>query len=159
MQISEAKSSSIIVIVPKVFLQAEPLCKAGSSILIHVGFDTPEGPYVVYPGYSSSSGKVPSPPGSLTTPESHTLTCPCPKQGHFSSRVLSTDKQLVNKYKVHLSVQVKIFQTDCYFACWNSQMTPADAYLEKFNFAMAQFFQAVSGIVAIFSYMVRKVLS
>ncbi|KAL9982748.1 hypothetical protein ACROYT_G004841 [Oculina patagonica] len=35
------------------------------------------------------------------------------------------------------------------------QMTPAEAYLEKFNFAMAQFFQAVSGIVAIFSYMNR----
>lgn len=38
-------------------------------------------------------------------------------------------------------------------------MTQAEAYLEKFNFAMAQFFQAVSGIVAIFSYMVRTVLS
>lgn len=35
------------------------------------------------------------------------------------------------------------------------QATPAEAYLEKFNFAMAQFFQAVSGIVAIFSYMNR----
>ena len=50
MQISEAESSSIIVIVPEVFLLSEPLYKAGSSILIHVGFDTPEGPYVVYPG-------------------------------------------------------------------------------------------------------------
>lgn len=44
-----------------------------------------------------------------------------------------------------------------YFACWNCQVTPAEAYLEKFNFAMAQFFQAVSGIVAIFSYMVRSI--
>ena len=38
-------------------------------------------------------------------------------------------------------------------------MTPAETYLEKFNFAMAQFFQAVSGIVAIFSYMVRFLVS
>lgn len=35
------------------------------------------------------------------------------------------------------------------------QMTPREAFLEKFHFAMAQFFQAVSGIVAIFSYMNR----
>jgi len=35
------------------------------------------------------------------------------------------------------------------------QVTPKEVYLEKFNFAMAQFFQAVSGIVAIFSYMNR----
>lgn len=39
------------------------------------------------------------------------------------------------------------------------QITPRDAYLEKFNFAMAQFFQAVSGIVAIFSYMNRFYVS
>lgn len=39
------------------------------------------------------------------------------------------------------------------------QVTPAEAYLEKFNFAMAQFFQAVSGIVAIFSYMNRFYVS
>lgn len=35
------------------------------------------------------------------------------------------------------------------------QVTPREAYLEKFNFVLAQFFQAVSGIVAIFSYMNR----
>lgn len=35
------------------------------------------------------------------------------------------------------------------------QETPKEAYLEKFHFVMEQFFQAVSGIVAIFSYMNR----
>ncbi|XP_074615672.1 CDK2-associated and cullin domain-containing protein 1-like [Acropora palmata] len=35
------------------------------------------------------------------------------------------------------------------------KVTPRDAYLEKFNFLLLQFFQAVNGIVAIFSYMNR----
>ena len=43
--------------------------------------------------------------------------------------------------------------------CFNFKVTPRDAYLEKFNFLLLQFFQAVNGIVAIFSYMVTFLLT
>lgn len=45
------------------------------------------------------------------------------------------------------------------FISFNFKVTPRDAYLEKFNFALSQFFQAVNGIVAIFSYMVKFLLT
>ena len=55
------------------------------------------------------------------------------------------------------------FSFTCYLCIISSlllffQVTPKEAYLEKFHFVMEQFFQAVSGIVAIFSYMVRFLL-
>lgn len=40
------------------------------------------------------------------------------------------------------------------FDIFSLKVTGAEEYLEKFNFVMAQYFQGVSGVVAIFNYMV-----